>query len=442
MTLSTTTRLKNLIGNGVLVGFSFNFKTLDTSHIVVSLDDVVQGSGFSVVLNGDQDTSPGGTVTFSAAPGNGVIVTTERVIPLTQQTDYTAYDSFPAETHETALDKITMQTQENSEKIGRSVTAPGSDDGTTDFTLPIYVAGKGIIWDETTKKLKNSDDDINDITSAASASAASALVSENNAATSETNAGLSEGNALTYMNEANVSESNASTSEIAAAGHALSANTAEAGAVAAYDSFDDRYLGAKTSNPALDNDGDALLTGALYWHSTNKVFRVYDGTVWQDAFPGIGSVVAGYDLSTNIYTLNTAAKIAIVTQADLVVDVVKSFGPTGSGADVIVPAMDVIPLSANFIDVRIHMWVNGLTLGTQYVNALFGSKGTLTPTTGDQFQLAYLMVQNSSGNSQITRRSFDATIGLDSNNIFKLLRFNTGSGTVYDFDIGMFRFGN
>ena len=442
MTLSTTTTLVNANGNGVLLAFSFNFKTLDSSHITVSLDDVVQGSGFGVVLNGDQDNSPGGTVTFSVAPGSGVTVTIEREVPLTQQVDYVPYDSFPAETHEAALDKLTMQTQENSEKVSRAVKAPGSDDGTTDFTLPVYSAGKGIMWDQSTKKLKNSNDDFDNITSAASASAASALVSANNAAASEADAGLSEGNALTYMNAANVSESNASTSEIAAAGHALSANTAEAGAEAAYDSFDDRYLGAKTSNPTLDNDGDALLTGALYWHTTNKVFRVWDGTVWQDAFPGIGSVVAGYDLSTNIYTLNTAAKIAIVTQADLAVDVVKSFGPTGSGADVIVPAMDVIPLSANFIDVRIHMWVNGLTLGTQYVNALFGSKGSLTPTTGDQFQLAYLMVQNSSGNSQITRRSFDATIGLDSNNVFKLLRFNTGGGTVYDFDIGMFRFGN
>jgi hypothetical protein len=53
--------------------------------------------------------------------------------------------------------------------------------------------------------------------------------------------------------------------------------TAQATAAAAsYDSFDDRYLGSKTSDPALDNDGNALLDGALYWNSTTKLMKAYD----------------------------------------------------------------------------------------------------------------------------------------------------------------------
>ena len=47
-----------------------------------------------------------------------------------------------------------------------------------------------------------------------------------------------------------------------------------------YDQFDDRYLGSKASDPALDNDGDALLTGALYWNTTSNMLNVYDGAVW------------------------------------------------------------------------------------------------------------------------------------------------------------------
>jgi len=49
-----------------------------------------------------------------------------------------------------------------------------------------------------------------------------------------------------------------------------------------YDSFDDRYLGAKASAPTLDNDGDALLDGALYWNTTAPQMWVWDdgGSTW------------------------------------------------------------------------------------------------------------------------------------------------------------------
>lgn len=43
-----------------------------------------------------------------------------------------------------------------------------------------------------------------------------------------------------------------------------------------FDNFDDRYLGAKSSAPTLDNDGNALLNGALYYDSSNSKLNVYD----------------------------------------------------------------------------------------------------------------------------------------------------------------------
>lgn len=48
------------------------------------------------------------------------------------------------------------------------------------------------------------------------------------------------------------------------------------------DSFDDRYLGAKAVAPTLDNDGDALIDGALYYNTTNNSMYVYDlgTTAW------------------------------------------------------------------------------------------------------------------------------------------------------------------
>jgi hypothetical protein len=47
-----------------------------------------------------------------------------------------------------------------------------------------------------------------------------------------------------------------------------------------YDNFDDRYLGAKTSDPALDNDGNALISGALYFNSVGNRLKTYNGSSW------------------------------------------------------------------------------------------------------------------------------------------------------------------
>ena len=97
---------------------------------------------------------------------------------------------------------------------------------------------------------------------AAATSAAAAATSASNAATSETNAG----------------------------------NSASA-AAASFDSFDDRYLGAKASAPATDNDGDPLITGALYFDTSANLMKVYDGSAFVDA----GSAVNGTS-ERNVYT--------------------------------------------------------------------------------------------------------------------------------------------
>jgi len=56
-----------------------------------------------------------------------------------------------------------------------------------------------------------------------------------------------------------------------------------ASAATAFDSFDDRYLGTKSSNPTQDNDGNALVTGALYFNTSDGEMRVYDGSSWISA---------------------------------------------------------------------------------------------------------------------------------------------------------------
>jgi hypothetical protein len=78
------------------------------------------------------------------------------------------------------------------------------------------------------------------------------------------------------------SESTASAAASSATYSASSASISEANAASSFASFDDRYLGAKGSNPTVDNDGNALLTGALHWNTPSNVMRVFDGLVWTD----------------------------------------------------------------------------------------------------------------------------------------------------------------
>jgi phage-related tail fiber protein len=125
----------------------------------------------------------------------------------------------------------------------------------TGGTNPTTLAGFGI----TDAYTKTYIDTLYGSTSSAAASAAAALVSENAAAASQSAAATSASNAST-------SETNASASAAAAA--------------ASYDSFDDRYLGAKSTAPTVDNDGNALLVGALYWNTGISALYAYDGANW------------------------------------------------------------------------------------------------------------------------------------------------------------------
>lgn len=85
--------------------------------------------------------------------------------------------------------------------------------------------------------------------------------------------------AMTYASALATLVAADASAQAAAASAAASASSASAAATT-YDSFDDRYLGSKTSDPTLDNDGNALLTGALYWNSVAGAMRAYNGSAW------------------------------------------------------------------------------------------------------------------------------------------------------------------
>lgn len=111
------------------------------------------------------------------------------------------------------------------------------------------------------------------------------------AGTSATAAAASASAAASSASAASSSASSASSSASAASGSASSAASAQSAAesardatLAAYDSFDDRYLGAKTSDPSVDNDGNALVGGSLYFDTTNGIMKIYTGSAWVAAY--------------------------------------------------------------------------------------------------------------------------------------------------------------
>tara|TARA_R110000796_G_scaffold64266_3_gene148943 strand:+ start:883 stop:2265 length:1383 start_codon:yes stop_codon:yes gene_type:complete len=126
--------------------------------------------------------------------------------------------------------------------------------------------------------------------SVASTKAAEASVSANAAAGSATAADTSK----TEANDSKVAAASSATASASSA--TASANSATASA-ASFDSFDDRYLGAKSSAPTTDNDGDALTEGVLYYNTVADIIYVWNGTAWQTITTGSGGLEAANNLN-------------------------------------------------------------------------------------------------------------------------------------------------
>ena len=448
MTVSSTNTKQSYSGDGNTTVFTYNFKINSQAELTV-ISRSSLGTETTKTLNSDytiiDNGASGGSVTFTTAPGSTETIVLIRDTALTQTTDYIASDPFPAEAHESALDKLTLQMQEVQEEVDRSLKLSRTNtmsstqftNDATDRALKVFAfdsAGdlsiaqelgsfkgnwatgtaykqRDIVKDTSTNNVffvntshtssgsqplttntnsakyslivdaasattsatnaatsetnaassasaaSTSETNAASSASAASTSATAAATSETNAGTSETNAAssataaatsatnaatsetnaassastattqastattqagtattqatnasnsasaasTSESNAATSATAASnsataagSSETNASTSATNAASSATSASTAatnaanaQAAAEAALDTFDDKFLGNKTSDPSVDNDGNALTDGALYFDTTNNLMKVYDlgTTAWLQLTP-------------------------------------------------------------------------------------------------------------------------------------------------------------
>ena len=155
--------------------------------------------------------------------------------------------------------------------------------------------------------------------SAASASASAASTSATNAAASASTATSQATNAASSASAASTSASNASTSASNASTSATAAQAAQSAAEAVFDTFDDKYLGAKSTEPTLDNDSNALTDGALYYNTVSNRLKVYDlaTTAWLFVAPSSAdqsnintvatNIASVQDVSANIGSVNDFA---------------------------------------------------------------------------------------------------------------------------------------
>lgn len=118
--------------------------------------------------------------------------------------------------------------------------------------------------------------------SSATASAATATTQAATATTQAATATTQASTATTKAGEAATSATNAASSATAAASSQTAAAASATAAANSADAVDDLYLGSKSSEPSVDNDGDALQDGALFFDTTANALKVYDlgNTTW------------------------------------------------------------------------------------------------------------------------------------------------------------------
>jgi len=162
MTVSSGTNKVQYNGSGTTGPFTVSYYFLADSHLKIIKTDTANIDTV-LTLTTDYTVSgagnlAGGSVTLVTALASGEKLTITRSVPVTQETDYVANDAFPAETHEEALDKLTMQNQEQEEVISRSLKIPTSSSVTdTEIALASITGGYVLRWNSSATGIESID---------------------------------------------------------------------------------------------------------------------------------------------------------------------------------------------------------------------------------------------------------------------------------------------
>jgi len=452
MTVSSSTNRASYSGNGSLTTFAYGFKVFDQDDLTVILrasngTETVQTITTDYTVTGVGDVG-GGNVVFVTAPASGVTVVILREMDLEQGLDLVPNDPFPAQSLENSLDKLTFMVQQHSEQLGRAIKASrtnvlsGSEfvisaadrankvfsfDGSGDLavtqelgtfqgnwaTATVYQV-RDIVKDTSTNNIfivntehtssgaqpltTNANSAKYDLivdAAAAATSATAAASSATDAETAQTASEAAQAAAEAAQASAETAETNAETAETNAETAQAAAEAAQAAAELVYDNFDDRYLGAKSTSggdPTLDNDGDALIDGALFFDTTNNVMKVYNlgTTAWLRTTPTTSD-------QTNINTVS-GIQANVTTVAGISSDVTSV---AGISADVTTVAADgtdigtVAGISANVTTVAgISSDVTTVAGNSTNINTVAGQTTNLQNVTDN-----LTAIQNASSNA-------------------------------------------
>jgi len=292
--LTSTNTFFEATGDGTEVSWTFPYPIHRAADLQVVADGAIRTTSDSTYAHTITVAAnkQSGTIVFTTAPLNLIALKFERVVDYKQETDLANNSLFDAESLETSLDNIVMQIQQvGAEIAGRGFTFD-STLASTEFNTTAEVAStlNELKADRASKALAF---DVNgDIT----ISADEIDKTTDYQLEAKDWASKASGNVFTYTDgvpDVDSGETSAKYQAGLAATAKTDAEAAQALAEAALDSFDDRYLGAwttvyrETTHTGLDNDGNALLDGALYFDTTLNVMKVWNigTTTWDHVKP-------------------------------------------------------------------------------------------------------------------------------------------------------------
>jgi len=377
--ISSTTRRIVYTGSAGVGPYAFEFEVLAQTDIAVYFNytELTLTTDYTVSIDGDGTGSvtivTGTNVPSTPTASDRITIIGDRTIQRT--TDFTTGGPLFATSLNDEFDSQTIFVQQVQEQSDRALRAPNTDPTTVNMTLPNNVdrANKTLAFDadgnptigeqvgdyrgnwssgveynkrDLVKDTSNENvyicltahtssgslpidsnadaakwavlvdaESVQDIADAAEASATDAEAAQTAAEAAQALAETAQTAAELAQTGAETAETNAETAQTGAETAQGLAEAAQAAAEAVFDNFDDAYLGAKASDPTLDNDGNALADGALYFDTTNNVMKVYDlgTTTWYQLTPSVEN-------QTNI---NTVAGISadVTTVAGIESDV-------------------------------------------------------------------------------------------------------------------------
>lgn len=257
-------------GTGSTGPFTFSFKVFAASDVLVVKADsngvettLVLTTDYTVSLNADQNSNPGGTVTLEAALASGYTMVISSQVPYLQETDLTNQGGFYPEVITDSLDKLTIQVQQIKLESDRAAKVPITSSADADALVDDLIA------------VANNEANINTVA-------------------------------------ANVDDINTVAADIDNV-NIVAANVVDV------TNFAEVYYGPSATDPTTRRDGSTLEEGDLYFNTSSNAMFAYTSSGWVATGTAIPVTITTQQFSgngsTTVFTLSTAATFS--TAADV-----------------------------------------------------------------------------------------------------------------------------